>query len=175
MTQITNDEIRRAQRVIRMISELHRLGYQRVRFMPFRMLGRFHVAIMSAVYFSPSSGAQSRNEPAMGDEKTIFNTGQGNQYFGWTDASDDSARDLADKFVIRFPRLVASGKGRDWSYAGWLAELVGCLEKGPLLPELVPVGPEGWKDAPHFGQLFLRGEDDSLTPHPQPPPGWCSE
>jgi hypothetical protein len=36
--------------------------------------------------------------------------------------------------VQRFPVAAESGRGRDWEYAGWLAELVGVLQQGDLLP-----------------------------------------
>jgi len=60
-------------------------------------------------------------------------TGAGG-YFGWADTACDNARSLALKFIDRFPDIACQAKGRDWEYAGWLAELVGFLEQGDWIP-----------------------------------------
>ncbi len=48
-----------------------------------------------------------------------YSSGQDNQYFGWTDATQDNAFSLADKFVSRFRTLAKRGEGWDDPYAGW--------------------------------------------------------
>src|SRR5262249_55747056 len=49
--------IRRSQRVIRMVSELHRLGYQRLRIMPYEHPSAWRVTIASVTRFSRLNGA----------------------------------------------------------------------------------------------------------------------
>jgi hypothetical protein len=44
--------------------------------------------------------------------------------FGWTDAAKDSPRQLADKFIWRFPEVVAEGKGSDPEYVRWYAGMI---------------------------------------------------
>lgn len=107
-----------------MVSELHRMGYQWARFMP-------HMHMAYRVWIAPAEAFSSVN-PAFirgGFEPSIqYSSASENNYFDWTDAKDDTARQLADKFVKRFPEIAQLCRGRDWAYAGWLAELLGVLE-----------------------------------------------
>lgn len=124
--------IRRAQRCLRMLSELHHLGYQQLRGMPYINPLGFRFAIAPKDCFS-------KNGIAIPDEMLVINnervaiTGAG-EYFGWNDTSGNSARTLAEKFVERFPKIAEKGRGRDWEYSGWLAELIGFLEGGDMIP-----------------------------------------
>jgi hypothetical protein len=127
------DWVRRGQRVIRMVSELHRLGFQRLRIMPYVHPLAWRLAVAPRDCFSLRNGASLRGD-AGGDASTYSSAGGGNCYFDWQDAKSDNARDLAEKFLHRFPEIAARGAGRDWLYAGWLSELIGVLEGGDLLP-----------------------------------------
>ncbi|MGZ3765952.1 MAG: hypothetical protein ACXVA2_14885 [Mucilaginibacter sp.] len=127
------DWIRRAQRCLRMLSELHRLGYQGLRGMPYLNPLGFRFAIAPKRYFSERNGAVIPMSQLTEDNVAI--TGAGD-FFGWTDASQDNARTLAEKFIERFPDIANQGKERDWAYAGWLAELIGFLEQGDWIPAL---------------------------------------
>jgi hypothetical protein len=136
--------IRPCLRVIRMVSELQRMGFQRLRIFPYEypLAWRLCVApraachirngaYVSSVAFDAFSG---HSEPSLHARLATYSAASERDYFGWTDARTDSARDLADKFIHRFPAAAAIGRGRDWEYAGWLDELIGELEKGPCLP-----------------------------------------
>lgn len=124
--------IRKAQRCLRMLSELHRLGYQHLRGMPYMNPLGFRFAIAPKDYFS-ENGIAIPSARLSDDCPFVAITGVGD-YFGWTDTSGNDARVLAEKFVERFPAIAAKGKGRDWEYAGWLSELVGFLEAGDMVP-----------------------------------------
>jgi hypothetical protein len=123
------DFVRRTLRVIRMISELHRLGYQRVRFMPFEYPLAFRIAIAPAHLFSQTNGANLLDFDT--HSHVQYSSASETGYFGWTDAAHDNARQLAEKFIARYPQICAAGAGRDWAYAGWLAELLWHLEQTP--------------------------------------------
>ena len=125
------DWIRRAQRCFRMLSELHRLGYQNLRGMSYINPLGYRFAIAPKSLFSERNGAVIPASQIIGDDVAI--TGAGD-YFGWVDTSHDDARALAEKFIERFPNIANKGKGRDWAYAGWLAELIGFLEQGDWIP-----------------------------------------
>ncbi len=125
--------IRRAQRCIRMLAELHRLGFQGLRGMPYMNPLGFRFAIAPKRYFSERNGAVIPMSGLSGEYVAI--TGAGD-YFGWLDASKDDARALAKKFIERFPEIARQGRERDWAYAGWLAELVGFLEQGDWVPTM---------------------------------------
>jgi len=53
-----------------------------------------------------------------------YTTDQGAEYFGWADAADDPPRRLAEKFIERFPEIVARGKGAAPAYARWYTEMI---------------------------------------------------
>ena len=54
------------------------------------------------------------------------------QMFGWEDAHDKNAKDLAQLFVERFPEIAERGKGRDQAYADWFAGIMATAEAGRL-------------------------------------------
>lgn len=129
------DWVRRAQRVIRMVSELHRLGYQRLRIMPYVHPNAWRLAVAPVELFSQANGANIPLNRLTERGVAIYSAaGDGGSYFDWPDAKGNDARELADKFIARFPEIAAQGKGRNWEYAGWLSELVGFLEQGDWLP-----------------------------------------
>jgi len=81
--------------------------------------------------------------------------------FGWKDARSDTARDLADKFVRRFPEVAADGLGSDWEYAGWYVEMLGHAEAGHL-----PIGYADWYEQPPLDSLPTLGDDPRRRPMP---------
>lgn len=167
MTGSSAPEVRRSQRVIRMVCELHRLGYQRLRVMPYFYPLAYRVAIGAAEHFSDRNGAYSArlHEVAYAG----YTSASGNRYFGWEDARDDTARQLAEKFILRFPEAASAGQGRDWAYAGWLAELMGVLERQEALPfvmeEYYPTPPEQLDHLPLWRRDGVTGRFD-LPPTP---------
>ena len=60
MTKSELSWIRRSQRVIRMISELHRMGFQRLRFMPYEYPLAYRIEIAPASCFSVVNGCQAK-------------------------------------------------------------------------------------------------------------------
>lgn len=140
------DWVRRGQRLIRMVSELHRMGYQRLRIMPWLHPLAWRLAICPADAFSDRNGAYTAS---YGDTGVVYSSADQSAYFGWNDAQNDNARSLADKFIVRFPEVAQRGLGRDWEYAGWLDELVGFLERGDRLPMVE------WE--------YMKGTPDELT------------
>lgn len=173
MVTPTHSWIRQSQRVIRMVAELHRLGFQRLRIFPYEYPLAWRCQISPVEQFSARNGAYAPHDPdsAIGGELTTYSAASGNHYFGWKDGGSDNARTLAEKFIHRFPQTAAAGRGRDWPYAGWLSELVGFLESGALLPfvaaEYFETEPEDLRFLP------IRDCDrggDVLIGFPLPPP-----
>ncbi|WP_156376881.1 MULTISPECIES: hypothetical protein [unclassified Brevundimonas] len=160
--------VRRTQRVIRMVSDLHRLGYQRLRVMPYIYPLAWRVAIGPADLFSERNGAWM--EHTTDDVCAAYSSASSNRYFGWTDARSDNARQLADKFIKRFPGVCAAGYGRDWAYAGWLCELLGALERENALPfvmeEYAAVPPEQLDHLPLRRMGDMRDLEFPLPPAP---------
>lgn len=119
--------------MIRMVSELHRFGYQRLRIFPYEYPLAWRLCIGPRGVFSRHNGAFVPGY----DDLPTYSSASENEYFGWADAKTADARGLAERFIDRFPRVAEAGRGRDWEYAGWLAELVGELERGGRLPVVV--------------------------------------
>lgn len=141
----TESPLRRSARVIAMLAELHKAGFQRLR------LGRIEAAAGSvwAAAILPAShlaadGVTPRDLRGDRAEGWLveYHSAQGAHYFGWRDAEGKTARWLAARFIERFPTLARDGFGRDWGYAGWLAEVHGRVEHG-VLPSLREDDPDG--------------------------------
>ncbi len=181
MTRHPDATIRRAVRVLAMVGELHRRGYQKLRAMPYlsasgsywrccigpdTLFYRDHGAYLSDIGLDDASPAK--------DLIARYTTGSDNHYFDWRDAETDDARALADKFIIRFATLARQGEGWSYDYAGWYQRLLGLAERGwmpiVLSDDLSPtmlnqinlqdVRPAGW-----------RTDNDVRPTLPLPPPG----
>lgn len=113
---------RRGCRILAMVHELHKAGYQGIR----------------------AFGAQSQHSPHWFCYITdAHNEGRWNfrlvscsnrdaNFFGWTDVAHASARELAQRFIHRFPDIAHHGAIEDWAYAGWFGELLSKAEHGHL-------------------------------------------
>ena len=129
--------VRRCQRVLRMISELHKLGFQGLRIYPYQgAVGSWRVEIYPFSNFSGSKSLTLNNEPPFsGLDPARHTAASSDKYFlDWKDANSDNARQLATKFIKRFPKLCNISKIRDWEYAGWYQELMGYVEADNRLP-----------------------------------------
>ena len=127
----SNPAFCRALRVLRMVYERHKLGYQRVRIMPaMAPSGCFwRCSITHAGNILKSHGAESRD---FHRESAHYSSADENNYFGWNDAAGDTVQQLAARFLERFPEIARLGQGLDWSYAGWSVQMLGFAERGEL-------------------------------------------
>lgn len=94
--------IRRAVRVLAMVGELHKRGYQRLRVMPyFGSTGAWRCEIAPVVLFHQNNGAVHTELDGPSDQQTTliarYSGADDNHYFGWDDAVSDDARSLVDK------------------------------------------------------------------------------
>jgi hypothetical protein len=139
--------IRRSVRVLAMVGELHKHGYQRVRVMPYMAPSGCHwrCEIAPATIFYRNhgailwdpwvyhSGVDATPREGMGiSAKYTSGSAADGTYFGWDDAAADDARTLAAKFIERFPKIAEDGRGWDYAYAGWFQRLLGLAERGFL-------------------------------------------
>lgn len=124
----SNPVIRRATRLLSMIHELHKAGYQRLRL----CCGWVDDGSVWVARIFPSSHAEQDGwSPARWAVEAAYATNAGS-YFGWTDAAQDDARALANKFLNRFPGIAREAAGNDWAYAGWFSRIFGKAEHGDL-------------------------------------------
>jgi hypothetical protein len=138
-------QIRRSVRVLTMLGELHKAGFQRLRAMPYMsesgaywrlliapasLFHRNHGALVWDVPYPPTHA--ERELKAMEELSVTYSSGSASsgEYFGWKDAGGDDARELAAKFLARFPGLAEAGDGWDYAYVGWFQRLIGLAERG---------------------------------------------
>lgn len=129
-TQSSHDpQFKLATRVLSMVHEMHKAGYQRLR------VGCGWDANGKAwrVRLMPSSRVCDDGwSPISCEIRADYSTADGKAYFGWKDAAGDDARALANKFIDRFPDLALEASGHDWAYAGWFSMILGEAEHGEL-------------------------------------------
>jgi len=153
---------RRAYRVLSMVRCLHEAGYQKLRIVPGMSPSGFwwRCLILPSADVLASNGALCREDA---DWSAAYSSAHENSFFGWEDAKDDSASELAAKFMQRFPGIVLHGKGRDWAYAGWYLEMLGYAHEGGF-----PVAYDTFMDDIPEGFMKLT---DGRTCLPLPPGG----
>lgn len=156
-------EVRRAQRILLMVHELHKLGYQKIRIAP----GLSGSGCYWRCSITIKSNIQQKHGALLayhGQISADYTSGMENEYFGWQDAKTDTARQLAVKFIERFPEVVTRGKGIDWEYAGWYVQMMGFAERGEL-----PIAYADWYSEPDPRYLpTTKGFESGL---PMPPGG----
>ena len=122
--------IRNATRLLSMIHELHKAGYQRLRFRAGMSPSGMHWRCSITHAGNVAADGISFLASAPDDEIADHSSASEDRYFGWEDAAGRSARELAILFIQRFPIIVQKSDGRDWAYAGWLTDVLGRAEHG---------------------------------------------
>lgn len=109
-------------RVLSLVGALHEAGYQRIRV--------FTCLSPSGTYWRCLITSADNVQENGWDIEDIFSnvvrysSGEEAAPFGWEDAGNKSACELARRFVERFPRVAALGAGSDQDYADWFAGMM---------------------------------------------------
>ena len=120
---------RNATRILTMVHELHKAGYQRIRFSSgMAPSGFFWRCSITHAENMTSDGLRIQDFSLSG-AVAAYSTSSGDHYFGWANSPGRSARELGVLFLDRFPGIASKGLGRDWAYAGWLTEVLGRAER----------------------------------------------
>jgi len=125
--------IRACRKVLRMVSELHLRGYQRLRI----YTGLSPSGAYWRCYVLPADRFDVRQPWEVPDpvsDEVGYSSADGRKYFGLHGVEHAHPGRLADRFIETFPRLVGAGEGRDWSYAGWYVEMLHLT-----YPDVLPV------------------------------------
>lgn len=151
-----------ARRVLLMVAELHRQGYQRLRIAPgISPSGTYwRCAVTHAGNIGADHGALALDDK---QDTAMYSSGAGDSFFGWDDAATDDTAALARKFVERFPVIVRLGRGDDDEYAQWYTQVVDLAEEGDL-----PYAYADWPDEGDPDTLPTVGNTRRL---PLPPGG----
>ncbi len=117
------------RRLLAMVHELHKLGYQGVRISPGWSPSGFHWRCSIASVPNIAPDGWSLIDWCAG---VHYTTGAGACFFEWEDARRRSPRQLARMFIERFPWLASESTGMDHAYAGWFVAVLGAVEHGRL-------------------------------------------
>ena len=125
---------RRCVRLLAAVHELHKQGYQDLAafccLAPSGASWRCKLVPFDCIQWDGNSWITI---PETDAEFAHHSSGSvGNEYFGWTDAKSDTARNLAEKIKTRFPRLMNQAQGLNLKHAGWFSYLLGIAEQGHL-------------------------------------------
>ena len=155
-----NPGLRRACRLLAIVHELHKAGYQRLRI----SAGMSPSGCDWRCDITPADNIRANGwellEPGAG--VATYQTGDEDRFFGWKDARGKTARELAQLFVERHPDIVARALGRDRPYIGWFVEMLGAAEHGELPVFFSGEEPEGaaaqWPPSPLRAQPVAPGK-----------------
>jgi len=137
------------RRLLLMLRELHRRGYERLRAVTGLSPSGCHwrLQITAAIGVAAPGVdfmARQNRHVAIGDwlvfargNHLIYSTGSSpedaEECFGWKDAAKDSPCQLAEKFIDRFPLVLHEGSGSDPDYARWYADMIEATEPDGLI------------------------------------------
>lgn len=143
--------IRRCVRVLSMVHELHKAGYQKIRILP--MIAPNGASWRGLITFSDNV-TDNGYTIVDNDHEDIglvakYSSSTDNEYFGWKDAKTLNARGLANLFLERFPIIASRGQGCDWAYAGWLTDVLGFAETTESRPDLIHLD-QDWPADPDY-------------------------
>jgi hypothetical protein len=133
--------LRDAARLIAMVHELHKAGYQRIRICPSMAPNGIHWrCTISYAGNVAEDGCGFGGSPD--GQVARYTSGDGARYFGWPEGL--TARQMAQRFLETFPAIAEKGAGLDWPYAGWLTDVLGYAEHGKFVAFWAdyPIDPE---------------------------------
>jgi len=155
-------EQRRAQRLLMMVHELHKVGYQKIQIFPYMSPSgsawRCVITVSGNIELKGSGYDLLEQNPRT---SAAYSSASSNLYFDWQDAKQDNSRQLAQKFLERFPEIALQGKGLDYAYAGWLSLILGYTENGQF--------PIFFSDSPNRapeGYMLNANSSDEYIPAP---------
>ena len=124
--------LRDAGRLLAMVHELHKAGYQQIRICPGMAPNGIHWRCV--ITYAGNVGEDGYSIRSREDGHIArYTSGQGARYFHWPDAERMTARQLAARFLEAFPLIARGGAGLDWPYAGWLTDVLGHAEQGKFV------------------------------------------
>ena len=127
----TDQMARRCTRVFAMVHELHKAGFQRIWMIPHMSPSGMHwrCAVTFRGNVEPN-GHTTKSEYFDDARVAHYSSADGASYFGIKGSETFDARALAVAFLARFPMIAEQGRGIDWTYAGWVTDVLGQAEQG---------------------------------------------
>jgi hypothetical protein len=153
-----------ARRILLMVAELHRLGYERLRIAPGMSPSGmpWRCAVAPAAAFQTADTALLRTDVDV-SQLALYTSADEDVSFGWGDAVTATPGELATLFVERFPRLAEASAGRDSAYSVWYRAMLDLTA-----PDGLPYAYADWPtDAASLAVVGLGQE--VTVPLPPPP------
>jgi hypothetical protein len=114
-----------ARRLLLMVAELHKLGYEGLRATPFMSPSGcyWRCCIVPACLTSHEHGARLAENV---DYETLprYSSGDEDNYFGWANMKPKSPSLLAKRFILVFPNFAQQGKHPDPAYMAWYSNML---------------------------------------------------
>jgi hypothetical protein len=159
------------RRILLMVRELHLLGFERLRAVPYMYPIAWRCPVVPAAWTWRSNGARFDDLFEMlpealrldGTGRSTYSSADRQRPFGWRDIPFATPRELARRFIAAFPQVAYAGWGPDEAYTRWYIEMMG--RTGPN--GVVYVHGEYEPDLP--GELYAtHGQVERVS---GPPPG----
>lgn len=151
------------RRVLLMVAELHRLGYQQLRIVPFVYhLGTWRCGLTFRQNITPDHGALSIEWDSY--VMPQYSSASKREVFGWEDAREATPSQLAELFLARFPEVSRHGYGPDDEYVRWFINMLRETE-----PDCLPIASSEFCAMPPSGLGTVGMRSLELTGAPLPP------
>jgi hypothetical protein len=114
-----------ARRLLLMVAELHKLGYEGLRATPFMSPSGcyWRCAIVPANMTDPAHGARLADNVVY-ETLPRYSSGDEDNYFGWANMRPKTPLILAKRFIVEFAKFAEQGKHPDPAYVRWFSNML---------------------------------------------------
>lgn len=120
------------RRILLMVRELHLMGYEQLRAVPYMYPIAWRCPVVPATWTRREHGGEVDGH--LGGIPKLLTGGEGRRYtyssgdaqrpFGWDGAPFATPRELAERFVRELPHIAWAGWGPDEAYVAWYEEML---------------------------------------------------
>ena len=165
------------RRILLMLGELHRMGFERLRAPAYDYPLAWRCPIVPAAWTHREHGGTFEDPSAyirelFGEKSAVLNftysSASGQSPFDWTDATFATPRELALRFIKECPAIALAGWGPDREYAAWFERMLEMTApNGVITSAFADYGPGT--------TTFLYTHYTRVETVPLPPPGGATE
>ena len=114
-----------ARRLLLMVAELHKLGYESLRVAPYLSPSgcAWRCCIVPANLTRRDHGARLVDD-VIYEALPRYSSADGDGYFGWGNMKPKTPLILARRFIVEFPKFAEQGKHPDPAYVAWYANML---------------------------------------------------
>lgn len=124
------------RRVLLMVRELHRMGFEQIRAAPYMYPIAWRCPVIPALWVWREHGCRCDDYIGMMPEaltgghnrRYTYSSAEGQQPFQWQGVHFATPRQLAERFVHELPQLVDAARAPDQAYIAWYDEMLAQTE-----------------------------------------------